>query len=203
MHPANIALWKVLLTDLPNRDFLAGEPIMEDTPPNFADARVLEVGSYDVNGTIRPLFAGALSYLGVDWRRGPKVDLVSLAHEIPLGVGPFGVVASASMLEHDPHWAASLDRMVDLLHRMGVLLLSWGGAENLIHECDCAPDGRFHALPAGRVVRHLRGRGMSIYRLHYEDEVHPEPIAGGVGLAATRFPCEPVHVSPLHPADEA
>lgn len=190
MHPANLALWQFLVGDL-------GEAL-----PN---ARVLEVGSYDVNGTIRPLFAGARSYLGVDWRRGPGVDLVSLAHEIPLGVGPFEVIASASMLEHDPHWEHSLTRMAYLLDpEAGILLLSWGAAENKIHECDCAPDGKFHALPAGRVLEHLGALGLRVLLFRYEDELHPEPIAGGVGLLAVRgaavFLAAP-DLSPLHEAD--
>ena len=44
---------------------------------------VLDVGSYDVNGTYRPLFPAGWDYLGVDIEKGPNVDLV-VAGEHPL-----------------------------------------------------------------------------------------------------------------------
>jgi len=39
--------------------------------------QVLEVGSRNVNGTIRPVFEGCENYLGIDLTKGPLVDMVA------------------------------------------------------------------------------------------------------------------------------
>jgi hypothetical protein len=69
-----------------------------------APGRVLEVGSYNVNGTIRDVFEpDALSYLGVDLAAGPGVDLVLDAHDLGFHFPPesFNTVLCCECLEHD------------------------------------------------------------------------------------------------------
>ena len=68
----------------------------------FVVDSVLECGSYNVNGSVRDLFT-AREYVGLDWRPGPGVDVVSLVHEYQPG-RMFDTVISTEMLEHDPHW---------------------------------------------------------------------------------------------------
>lgn len=63
--------------------------------------RVLELGSYDVNGSVRPLFTGCSFYVGIDEREGPGVDVVGSSHSIPFGSGSFDIVVSTEMMEHD------------------------------------------------------------------------------------------------------
>ncbi len=65
---------------------------------------VLEVGSYNVNGTIRDVFqASASSYTGVDITAGPGVDIVLDAHKLNEAFAPetFDTVLSCECLEHD------------------------------------------------------------------------------------------------------
>ena len=132
----------------------------------FHAKRVLEVGSYNVNGTVRDYFE-CLHYVGVDWRPGPGVDVVCMAKDMQFET-PFDVVISASMLEHDPTWKESIERMLDCLRSDGILLLSWGGAHNDPHELETAVDGRFHALPAGKVIGLLCELGVYIHEFRYE-----------------------------------
>lgn len=63
---------------------------------------VLDVGSYDVNGTLRPLCTElGLSYTGLDLESGPNVDIVSPnPYRFPLRANSFDVVASCSTMEH-------------------------------------------------------------------------------------------------------
>lgn len=154
MHDANMRFW---------------ERLKALEPEHFTDARVLEVGSRDENGTVRMLFEGG-TYIGVDWREGPGVDVVSLAHEMQVP-GPFDTVISSSLLEHDPFWEQSLAAMVAELAPTGSLLLSWGAARNHTHNEDHAPDGLFHPLPAGRVLRLLEGLGLRIRWALYERDI--------------------------------
>jgi SAM-dependent methyltransferase len=82
--------------------------------------RVLEIGSYDVNGTIRSLFAGSADYLGVDLTEGPGVDVVSLGHEITSDT-LFDAAISGECFEHDPHWPDSLANMIRLTRPGGLV----------------------------------------------------------------------------------
>lgn len=68
--------------------------------------RVLEVGSYDVNGTPRNLFSNRKrfpKYIGVDMRTGPSVDVVCNTHELvnKFDTQSFDVIVDMERLEHD------------------------------------------------------------------------------------------------------
>lgn len=69
---------------------------------NQPGMRVLEVGSYDVNGSVRPLF-NQTDYTGIDVEEGPGVDLVLSSHKLAVQYEPnvFDAVACCEMLEHD------------------------------------------------------------------------------------------------------
>ena len=76
--------------------------VMRNTQQVAADARVLEIGSWAVNGTIRELF-DTPNYVGLDYREGPGVDLVGSSHDIAelFDPGSFDIVLCLEMLEHD------------------------------------------------------------------------------------------------------
>jgi SAM-dependent methyltransferase len=90
---------------------------------DYAGCRVVDLGAGDVNGSSRHLFAGC-DYLGVDVAAGPNVDIVSPAHLAPIEAASAGVVICTEMLEHDPHWEASLAAMRRMLKPGGLLILT-------------------------------------------------------------------------------
>lgn len=65
--------------------------------------RVLEIGSHDVNGSVRPLFPSAERYHGIDLSPGPGVDEVADAADWEPD-GTYDVVVSTEVLEHAPRW---------------------------------------------------------------------------------------------------
>lgn len=153
MHPANARFWKELV---------------RAHPEDFVNKRIGEFGSFNINdpeNLPRSLTTGC-DYVGIDWRDGPNVDHVSLAHEVDLD--PFDTIVSASMLEHDPYWEKSLERMVELLRPGGLLALSWGVARNVSHCLEEAPDGKFHALRAKLVLEKLADLGVHVRLFAYE-----------------------------------
>jgi hypothetical protein len=158
--------------------------VREAYPHLFSGRRVLEVGSYDLNGSVRPYFEGC-DYTGLDWRPGPGVDVVCLAHEFRAS-RPFDVVISASMLEHDPFWPLSLANMINLLTEHGALLLSWGTAENQPHCVETAPDGQFHPRPGYQVLDLLDRLGLYVERCQYEAQIGFGGTWEGLGLVAFR-----------------
>ena len=68
-------------------------------PINTTGMRVLDIGSFYVNGSPRALFAAAETYVGIDSRSGPCVDVVSSAKDYETDT-PFDVVVSCETLEH-------------------------------------------------------------------------------------------------------
>ena len=83
------------------------------------DIRVLEVGSYSVNGTIRDLYPAA-EYVGVDLVNGPCVDVVGYGHELSFPDGYFDVTLSGECFEHDPYWSATFENMVRMTRPGGL-----------------------------------------------------------------------------------
>lgn len=90
-----------------------------------AQCPVLEIGSYNVNGSVRDLFFGR--YVGLDIREGPGVDVVAdIVKEGWYRAGPdkFMTVIATEVLEHvtDP-WKA-VERMYDCLLPGGLAIVS-------------------------------------------------------------------------------
>ena len=84
----------------------------------------LEVGSWDVNGSVRPLFTG--DYWGVDIHHGPGVDeLVTVGGPLP-GDG-YDVVVCTEVLEHDEKPWRTIAEMVRVLKTGGHLLVTARG----------------------------------------------------------------------------
>jgi SAM-dependent methyltransferase len=119
-------------------------------PELFSGVRVLECGAYNINGSARELFERC-DYVGLDWRPGPGVDVVALVHSYQ-PAEPFDVVISTEMLEHDPYWVASVQRMAELLRPGGVLLLTWATPARAPHELATAPVGQYYLGLAPREV---------------------------------------------------
>lgn len=91
---------------------------------------ILEVGSYNVNGSVRTLF-DQTNYLGVDIVEGPGVDRVvrqdpfdSFWNGVTDG---FDLVVSTEMLEHDRRPWRTLMNMCDALKDGGLLLVTARG----------------------------------------------------------------------------
>ncbi len=90
---------------------------------------ILEVGSYNVNGSVRTLF-DQTNYLGVDIEEGPGVDMVVSSHELheqPWLGSTFDLVVSTEMLEHDRRPWESLSQMHWVLKAGGLLLVTARG----------------------------------------------------------------------------
>src|SRR5262245_19019640 len=100
--------------------------VLNKHPDLFKDKKVLDMGSFDVNGNNRYLFTGG-TYTGVDAGPGKNVDVVSLAHEFDAEDESYDFVVSTEMLEHDMHWVLSLQNMFRVLKKGGMLLITCAG----------------------------------------------------------------------------
>lgn len=98
--------------------------------------RVIEVGSYDVNGSVRPLFPEADSYIGLDRRAGPGVDVVADALTYTPD-GPVDLVVCCEVLEHDPHALALVAHLLRWPTR--AVALTFATPQRAPHSCDGGP----------------------------------------------------------------
>lgn len=87
----------------------------------LAETRVLELGSYNVNGSVRKLFTG--EYVGIDRKEGPGVDEVMYASALSFPDGSFDTVISTSQLEHDPTFWLTLAEVARVLRTGGHFIL--------------------------------------------------------------------------------
>jgi predicted SAM-dependent methyltransferase len=89
------------------------------------ERRTLEMGSADVNGSVRKLFGS--QYVGIDVEDGPGVDIVASAHEVPFPDDSFDTVVSTEMLEHDPNPRQSIVEAARVLKPGGFFLVTARG----------------------------------------------------------------------------
>lgn len=93
------------------------------SPEGWSGKQVLEIGSFYVNGSIRPFFDGS-EYLGVDLSDGPGVDLVSPGHELKMPSRSFDLSISCECFEHDPHWIETFMNMIRLTKDGGLVVFT-------------------------------------------------------------------------------
>jgi SAM-dependent methyltransferase len=87
---------------------------------------VLDVGSYDVNGTYRPLFdQQKFVYTGLDMEKGPNVDIVlkSPYDWDNIETDSFDVVISGQAFEHIEFFWKTMEEMTRVLKKDGLLCL--------------------------------------------------------------------------------
>jgi SAM-dependent methyltransferase len=100
----------------------------ELAPSEIQGRRILEVGSRDVNGTVRPLLTslGARDYVGVDLEPGPGVDRLCDVAELAteFASDPFEVVVSTEMLEHVRDWKVAILNLKRVVAPGGLLVVT-------------------------------------------------------------------------------
>ena len=85
---------------------------------------LLEIGSLDVNGSLRDVIDVAPDeWTGIDLDDGPGVDVVASGHDFGED-GAYATVVSSECLEHDPGWDRTLRNAVRVLRPGGLLLVT-------------------------------------------------------------------------------
>jgi hypothetical protein len=109
-------------------EFVSG--IKEKYPQFFNNRRVVEIGSRNINGTVRDLFHKC-RYTGVDLEEGEGVDVVedyaNYERESFLTGVTCDVVISCEALEHDQYWRLTLKRMYEALRVGGLMVVTAAG----------------------------------------------------------------------------
>lgn len=116
------------MSHIQQRDFIQKT---KDHFPEFFDAcKVLEVGSLNINGTVRDFFSNNRSYLGIDLIKGKDVDMIVSGSDFNDPEGTYDTTISTECFEHDRHWDATFRNMHRMTRKGGILIFT------------CASDGR-------------------------------------------------------------
>lgn len=101
-------------------------------PTYFESRRVLEVGSLDINGTIRSYFSNC-EYIGLDVGKGPGVDVVCQGQDYDAPDGSFDVAVSCEVMEHNPYWRETFENMVRVCRPGGLVIMTCASAGRAEH----------------------------------------------------------------------
>lgn len=96
---------------------------------DIVDKSVLDVGSYNVNGSLKDIIVTTMSpkdYIGTDISFGPNVDRIIPAESLIdcFGEKIFDVVICTEMLEHCEKWKEAIFNLKGVLKENGLLILT-------------------------------------------------------------------------------
>lgn len=92
-------------------------------PNFFTNTSVLEIGSLDLNGSIRGFFHNCF-YIGLDLELGPGVDVACIGHEYKIPNNTFDFVVSTECFEHDPYWLKTFSNMIRMCRVNGLVVFT-------------------------------------------------------------------------------
>ena len=95
---------------------------------DIKEKKVLDVGSFDVNGSLRPhiMTLEPKSYIGIDMEKGPGVDIVCTADHISdkFEKESFDVVINTELLEHVKDWKKVISNIKNVCKNGGIILIT-------------------------------------------------------------------------------
>jgi SAM-dependent methyltransferase len=87
--------------------------------------RILDVGSLDVNGTLKDVVPEGRMYLGMDVVSGKNVDIATKdPHSFPFISEAFNIIVSTSCFEHDEFFWLTFSEMARVVKTRGFIYIS-------------------------------------------------------------------------------
>jgi SAM-dependent methyltransferase len=98
------------------------------TSDEVENKKIIEVGSYDINGSLRNIYEtwNPKEYIGVDIEPGPGVDIVCSAEDIidKFGENSFDIVISTELLEHIKSWRMIISNLKNICKPNGIIIIT-------------------------------------------------------------------------------
>jgi SAM-dependent methyltransferase len=92
-------------------------------PAYFFNKKVLEVGSLNINGSIRVFFTNC-DYLGIDVGIGRDVDLVCEGQNLDHPNETYDTIFSCECFEHNPYWVETFSNMYRMTKPGGLVFMT-------------------------------------------------------------------------------
>ena len=146
--------------------------------------RIIDIGSYDVNGSYRPLFdRSGWHYIGVDLSAGPNVDVVLQSpYRFPFNSHSVDVIVSGQAFEHVEFFWLTWMEMARVLRPGGLIILlapSRGPEHRYPQDC-----WRFYPDAYRALAKYA---GMELLEVTTDWEPHADPDSAPWGDTAGVF----------------
>ena len=112
------------------KDYL--DKIKSQFPQAFTNKKVLDIGSFNVNGNEEPWFDNC-EFIGLDIGPGEGVDIVCPANEYDAPDGTFDTIISCECWEHNPFYKESIQNAVRMLKPNGFFIFSCATTGRPVH----------------------------------------------------------------------
>jgi SAM-dependent methyltransferase len=106
--------------------------LKETFPDWFKDRKVLDIGSFDVNGNEKPWFDNC-EFIGLDIGPGKGVDVVCPANEYDAPDETFDTIISCECWEHNPFYKESIQNAVRMLKSGGCFIFTCATTGRPVH----------------------------------------------------------------------
>lgn len=90
---------------------------------NFINSKILEIGSLDINGSIRQFFESC-DYTGIDLGEGKGVDIVCEGQHYDAPADYYDTVVSCECFEHNPYWIETFNNMIRVCKPGGLIIMT-------------------------------------------------------------------------------
>jgi len=97
--------------------------IKQVLPDYFQAKKVLEIGSLNINGSVRIFFENS-DYTGIDVADGLDVDIVSNGEDFSDKANSYDVIVSCECMEHNPMYEKTWLNMIRLLKTDGLMIMT-------------------------------------------------------------------------------
>lgn len=97
--------------------------LSEEFPNHFNNIKMLEIGSLNINGTMRTHFKDC-TYVGVDVDKGKDVDLVCEGQLVDHPDNTYDTSGSCNCFEHNPHWVETFRNMHRMTRKNGLVFIA-------------------------------------------------------------------------------
>lgn len=99
------------------------ENVAKHLPEYFAQKKVIEFGSLNINGTVRIFFKDC-DYIGIDIAAGKDVDFIARGEDFDSKANSYDVVISSEMFEHNAQWGKCFLNMIRILKEDGLMIFT-------------------------------------------------------------------------------
>jgi SAM-dependent methyltransferase len=108
------------------------DKIKSKFPEAFTNVKVLDIGSFDVNGNEKPWFDDC-NFIGLDLLPGPGVDVVCPANEYNAPDKSFDTIISCECWEHNPFYKESILNAIRMLKNGGYFIWTCATTGRPVH----------------------------------------------------------------------
>ena len=156
--------------------------VKTNLPSFFNDVKVLEVGSGNINGTVRGVFTNTKMYIGLDLAPGDCVDVICSGHIYDTDER-FDISISTECFEHDEHWHETFLNMVRLTKSGGLIVFTCASYDRPEH-------GTQRTTPQDSLSSHLSDYYKNLGPTEFESSINMKDIFSDYAFEVNKAPSD-------------